>query len=303
MVRFVENIKEIHVEPTTVCQAECSMCARTVLGYHRNSSQNKELTLEKFKELTADLIEHLEKILFCGTLGDPVACVELLDIIDWAQEINPNITIGINTNGAIRNTQWWSDLAKRLQKNIYSYVVFSIDGLEDTNHIYRKKVNWKKLIDNITSFIDAGGVAQWDMLVFDHNKHQVESAKQTAKTMGFRAFRTKVSNRFDFHDTEHLPPDNQMPIVDQEPFSCMAEDTKSVYLSAAGVWYPCCYIHDEHARYLDNTWGNVLSSIENRNHEWRNLKETIENNPLPVCNKSCGTTLRKGQWKTEIFFS
>jgi len=300
---FVENIREIHVEPTTVCQAECSMCARTVLGYHRDKSKNSELTLQTFQNLTHHLIENLEKILFCGTLGDPASCTDLLKIIDWVQSINSNIVIGINTNGAIRNSTWWKQLANKIKQNPYSYVVFSIDGLEDTNHIYRKKVVWNKLIENAQAYISAGGVAQWDMLVFDHNKHQVEEAKQLACNMGFRAFRTKVSNRFELHNTDLLPPDQVMPIIEEEPFSCMAENTNSVYLSAAGVWYPCCYIHDEHARYIDNTWGNVLTSIEDREQQWQELDLSIRTDPLPVCKKSCGSSLRKGQWKTEVFFS
>lgn len=300
---FVENIREIHVEPTTVCQAECNMCARTVLGYHTNKSKNSELSLETFKQLTSDLIENLEKILFCGILGDPAGCTQLLDIIDWVQSINPDIVIGINTNGAIRNTNWWKQLAHKTNKSPYSYVVFSIDGLEDTNHIYRKQVVWKKLIENAQAYINAGGVAQWDMLVFDHNKHQIDAAKSLAHNMGFRVFRTKVSNRFEFHDTDLLPPDQVMPIIEEEPFSCMAENTNSVYLSAAGVWYPCCYIHDEHARYVDNTWGNVLTSIEDREQQWQELELSIRTDPLPLCKKSCGSSLRKGQWKTEVFFS
>lgn len=300
---FVENIREIHVEPTTVCQAECSMCARTVLGYHRDKSKNSELTLNSFKNLTRHLIGNLEKILFCGTLGDPASCIELLEIIDWVQSINSNIVIGVNTNGAIRNIDWWKQLAHKTNKSPYSYVVFSIDGLEDTNHIYRKQVVWKKLIENAQAYINAGGVAQWDMLVFDHNKHQIDAAKSLAHDMGFRVFRTKVSNRFNSHDTDLLPPDCIMPVVDKEPFECMAENTNSVYLSASGIWYPCCYIHDEQVRYLDNTWGNTLQSIEDRKNHWQDLKTSIENNPLPVCKKSCGTTLRKGQWKTEEFFS
>jgi hypothetical protein len=61
---FVENIKEIHVEPTTVCQAECSMCARTVLNYHsHNKHLNAELSLSKFQALTESIISNLEKIL------------------------------------------------------------------------------------------------------------------------------------------------------------------------------------------------------------------------------------------------
>lgn len=300
---FVENIKEIHVEPTTVCQAECSMCARTVLNYHsHNKHLNAELSLSKFQALTESIISSLKKILFCGILGDPAGCTELLNIIRWSQEKNPNIVIGVNTNGAIRNTQWWEELAAYTSKNAYSYVVFSIDGLGDTNHIYRKNVSWQKLMANTQAYISAGGVAQWDMLVFDHNKHQVEEAKQLAKKMNFRAFRTKVSSRFAQHNTDLLPPDNSSVIVEPSDFSCAAKDTNSVYLSANGFWFPCCYIHDDYLRYNDNTWGNSLQSIDQRSN-WDYLNSTINQNPLKLCSNSCGSTLRKGQWKTEIFFS
>ena len=301
---FVESIKEIHVEPTTFCQAECSMCARTVLNYHSTEKHlNTELSLRKFQQLTEHLISGLEKILFCGTLGDPTSCVELLDIIQWAQEKNPNIVIGINTNGAIRNPAWWKELAARISKNAYSYVVFSIDGLEDTNHIYRKKVIWKKLIENVTAYIGAGGVAQWDMLVFDHNKHQVAEAKQLAESMKFRAFRTKVSSRFNQHQTNLMPPDNSLAEVVPAAFKCMARDTSSVYLSASGLWFPCCYIHDSYLRNSDKSWGDALVSIEQRDSKWEYLDRTLNSTPLIECSKSCGTTLRKGQWKNEVYFS
>lgn len=301
---FVQRIKEIHVEPTTVCQAECDMCARTILGYHTDKTQNHELTLEQFKTQTKDIIAGLEKIMFCGILGDPAASTDLLGMIKWAQKQNPNVVIGINSNGALRNEQWWTELGELTSKNIYSYVVFSIDGLEDTNHIYRRNVQWNKLMDNVRSYITAGGVAQWDMLVFEHNKHQVEVAKQTAEYMGFRLFRSKVSSRFaHIPESKMQPPNLIEPDIEPDEFSCMAQDTSSVYLSAAGVWYPCCFTHDEELRELDNSWGDAVTSIHNRHDSWNELTKTITQVPLPVCTKSCGTTLRKGQWKSEVFFS
>ena len=52
-------------------------------------------------------------------------------------------------------------------------VIFSLDGLEDTNHIYRVGVQFKKVMENTQAFINAGASAHWDMLVFKHNKHHV----------------------------------------------------------------------------------------------------------------------------------
>ena len=57
-------------------------------------------------------------------------------------------------------------------------IIFGIDGLEDTNHIYRKNVKWKKLEENIKIYIKYGGTASWQFIVFEHNKHQENIAKQ-----------------------------------------------------------------------------------------------------------------------------
>ena len=50
-------------------------------------------------------------------------------------------------------------------------VTFGIDGLQDTNHLYRISTNFDKIIKNAKAFIDAGGFAKWHMLVFEHNEH------------------------------------------------------------------------------------------------------------------------------------
>ena len=42
----------------------------------------------------------------------------------------------------------------------YSEVNFSVDGLEDTNHLYRQGVKWEKVEDNMVAFCDAGGLGQ-----------------------------------------------------------------------------------------------------------------------------------------------
>ena len=39
------------------------------------------------------------------------------------------------TNGGARSKQWWTDLGKLTKGKMR--VTFGIDGLEDTNHLYR----------------------------------------------------------------------------------------------------------------------------------------------------------------------
>lgn len=294
---FVPVIKEIHVEPTTVCQAECSMCARTLQGYNLGKVKNKYLTLKILQDKISSIVSGLEKVMFCGVLGDPAACKDLLPMIEWILSKSPNCIIGINTNGALQNVDWWQNLAKLTKDNIRSYVVFSIDGLEDTNHIYRVGVDWNTLITNATSFINAGGSAHWDMLVFKHNEHQIEAAKQLAKDLKFRFFRTKVSSRFD-DSTKLEPPSNHKVEWKNVSFSCMAQDTQSLYLSAEGLWYPCCYTHAYNEAKYDFSWGVPIDTLSNRK-SWDSLEEMIKLNPPKVCTRSCGTTYNKGQWTAE----
>jgi hypothetical protein len=51
-------------------------------------------------------------------------------------------------------------------------------------------------MSNAQAFINAGGRARWDYIVFAHNEHQVEEAEALANKMGFEKFQYKKSARF-----------------------------------------------------------------------------------------------------------
>jgi MoaA/NifB/PqqE/SkfB family radical SAM enzyme len=130
----------------------------------------------------------------CGNYGDPIAARDTLEVFDYFRQHNSKMSLNMYTNGSAKKPDWWKNLAKVLGKN--SYVVFSIDGLEDTNHLYRQNTVWSKIMENAQAFIDAGGNARWDYIVFAHNEHQVEQAEELSKKMGFEKFQYKKSARF-----------------------------------------------------------------------------------------------------------
>jgi MoaA/NifB/PqqE/SkfB family radical SAM enzyme len=102
--------------------------------------------------------------------------------------------LSFHTNASAKTPEWWSKLPAAMGKS--HYVVFSVDGLEDTNHLYRQGTVWKNIMRNAEAFIQAGGRARWDYIVFGHNEHQVEEARALATSMGFEKFNVKKSNRF-----------------------------------------------------------------------------------------------------------
>lgn len=294
----LSNIKTLHIEPTTVCNAQCPQCQREDTNYYVESRDKSEITLEKIKELFSDeFILNLDKMFMCGNFGEPAAARDALDIYKYFKKINPDIVLGMNTNGSIRNSRWWQELAHVLNGPL-DYVVFSIDGLEDTNHIYRKGTVWNKILENVKSFIASGGLAHWDMLVFEHNQHQIEQAKKLAGDIGFSWFRAKVSKRFLYTPVKFLNPPKgyNLPNVKEiGPIKCHALEEQSLYLSATGNLMPCCWFGAE-AFTLDQYAQELLE-------DWDKLKSSWQTNPHKICKNTCtqdtnGTSFSK-QWQIE----
>ncbi len=235
----MRKIKVLHLEPTDVCQAACPACARETDSTFRKD-QKHHLTIGHIQRHFSDRrIKSLDKVFMCGNYGDPAAGAYTGDIYKWVRSLNPNVTLGMNTNGAIQNTFWWHEIG-RLFNQPRDYVVFSIDGLEDTNAVYRKGVSWTKLMQNAQAFIEAGGSAHWDMLIYQHNKHQVDECEQLARDMGFKWFRAKVSKRPLVGRLEW--PRNYQAHSFDGAIKCHAQQEKSVYIDARGNLSPCCWI-------------------------------------------------------------
>jgi MoaA/NifB/PqqE/SkfB family radical SAM enzyme len=193
-----EELCQLHVELTNACNAACPMCTRFHVNspYIRPDLEIDQITLEKFKKyFPPEIIKKCEVILFCGVHGDPGMAKDLYEICCYINETNPKTCVRINTNGGMRKPEFWARMGELFGKNLDDHwswlVTFSIDGLADTNHIYRRNVEWDALIANVKAYIDAGGRAEWDYLIFKHNEHQIDEAKELSKELGFYAFTPK----------------------------------------------------------------------------------------------------------------
>jgi hypothetical protein len=280
----------LHLESTDVCQAACPLCARETRADFNKSLQH-HLRVEQIQHLYSEMqLTKLQKMFMCGNYGDPAAGKYTLDLYRYFRKINPNIVLGMNTNGAIQTTFWWHELAQILDQP-RDYCVFSIDGLEDTNAIYRRNVDWRKLMSNATAFIAGNGNAHWDMLVYKHNQHQVSACEQLARTMGFKWFRAKVSKRPMVNGLE-APIDWQVPKNKTGIIKCQALEEKSEYVDARGRKIPCCW--------LGNSIVNPITNISEVKKTWKT------NNPNEICASVCAsdkTTAFQDQWQYEIQLS
>jgi hypothetical protein len=266
----LRNIDILHIEPTDVCQLACPLCAReTDLAFDKNSHHH--LSVEQVKsQFDKDFILGLEKMFMCGNYGDPAAGKHTLELYRYFRSINPTITLGMNSNGALQNISWWQQLAGIFSQS-QDYVVFSIDGLEDTNHLYRRNCNWSKLIENARAFISAGGSAHWDMLIYQHNEHQVTACQQLAKEMGFTWFRAKVSKR-PLVDSLKRPVFWANTAPKSGAIDCMALKENSIFVSADGKISPCCWLGEKGVEHTE--FDKVMQS-------W------ASNSPNATCNSTC----------------
>ena len=191
----IDNIKSIQIDHTSRCNCMCPQCARVSDGIVNPRMPIDELTVEDYKVIfPSTIIKQVELITQCGNYGDIVASNTILDCLEWLRENGSTAHINIMTNGSARTADWWKRLASIIGLN--GRVTFSIDGLKDTNHLYRVNSNFDRIIANVNTYIKSGGRARWDYLIFDHNQHQVEEAEKLAREIGFESFYVKNTSRF-----------------------------------------------------------------------------------------------------------
>ncbi|HMK67160.1 MAG TPA: radical SAM protein, partial [Stellaceae bacterium] len=236
-----DAIRLVHLELTTRCNALCPMCRRVDEGRVTPGLGLRDLSLAELKAIfPEDFLRQLRQIDLCGVYGDPVFARSFEDALAWFIEVNPALDLNINTNGGMRQVQWWGELARRFRS---LRMIFAIDGLSDTHAIYRRGTSFERVVENARAFIDAGGRAQWDFLVFRHNEHQVEEARRLAGDWGFEIFLPKYSGRFyrGYYETDPRLGDDEkwerFPIHDEnrEIVGYLEPPSKPEYVNPAYV--------------------------------------------------------------------
>lgn len=313
----VGEVRHIHLELSSLCNARCPLCPRNFYGYPYNSGYNEaNLSLSHLQTiLTIEFVAQLDEILINGNYGDFVMNPESVDIIAWLRTINPKMKIHISTNGGARDRNFWQQLAK-----LNLEISFCIDGLEDTHHLYRQDTVYQQVIKNAKTYIDAGGQAVWTWTEFDHNSHQIEEARARSEILNFYSFNVRptyrdsgpVYNRqgkktFKLKNIDHGLPDQLDDEYIKEyqkrkvstthlsekikHISCEAKTNKSIYISSSGIVNPCCYIG------LANTAPQFYSgvaeldqfqSIEKSIDLFKNIEKTFDSKQqLRACQNFC----------------
>jgi MoaA/NifB/PqqE/SkfB family radical SAM enzyme len=238
-----------HIETTSKCTLECPLCDRTWFYETFKKRNLHEINIDHL----VSFVGPNANIEMCGNNGDPIYHSKFHELCKRLKANNCKLII--TTNGSSKTKTWWEKLNTILDEN--DMLVFSIDGLEDTNHIYRKNAKWKSIITAIEVFAERKCKLQWKYIVFKHNQHQIYHAKKLSEVLKFDHFRLEQSSRW--LGKKELMPDreyvdeqyeHQEKILIDKKYKadmrprCLVDDSpkKGLYIDSEGDFYPCCWM-------------------------------------------------------------
>lgn len=211
---------KLEVELSTRCVSKCPAWPRTPTPQNLKEDQDWNVGFLDPEVLYSLLrndakIRHLN---FCGAYGDPIYHPRLHEIIARIHRDFPHVDFAIETNGSHRSEDWWRDLGKVLEPR--DTVIFSIDGLRDTNHLYRVNTNWDSIMTGVKTLrAFHTGAMDWKWILFRHNQHQGEEAYRLSKNLGFNRFILVKSGRYD---------DSNFPTIKVEDLEANLRSLQSV---------------------------------------------------------------------------
>lgn len=280
------EIKIIDQGLTTRCNLRCKFCNRQLFDYHPKKT---DISIDVLRKIyTPDFVDQLKKVIICGSWGDPIFYPNLEEFLDL---LDNKFTISTNAN--MKNSKWWYEFGKKYNGN----VTFAIDGVK-TYSKYRIGGSFQKAFRHMESFINGGGTASWQYILFRYNEGEdYEKAKELAKKTG-----VKIDMRFSHTYTdEYQKPEYFEEQRIKRPW-CMVPNRHQISIDTFGDVTPCCHTRPSKlmrqqnfdnylfAKYIKdrkniNLYYSTLENILNSeffNYFIRNYKT------LSVCQRSCG---------------
>lgn len=270
-----EEVIRLNVDVNSACNAACPGCARQIGNIYRNEIYplNQHMSLEMWTKLFREVGHQIKSVVFCGNYGDAGATNHLPDMLQAAHAINPETYFIVVSNMGLNSTDYWRRLGNSIPKHCLQ-VQCSIDGLEDTNHLYRRFVKWDKVMRNVQALSETGALMIWKYIEFEWNKHQIDQARAIAESFNFHDFIVTPNNHpgsdkfftelreqlgekwnsvehhlkvpFEMPDWRDLDPEESYTkrmseIKEYDTIECYTKTEQSVHIDWNGHVWPCCW--------------------------------------------------------------
>lgn len=299
MLWEIEGLR-VFLDVSTYCNAGCPQCHRTSengLG-KQDWLPLVRWDLETFQQaFPPKELQKVSKFKFCGTWGDPVMCKELYEMCEYIIA-NSWAGISIDTNGSIRNEEWWWNLGVTCGNRLE--VVFAIDGTTQEQHErYRRFTDLSKVLANMSMLSQTPAKVSSQTILFRHNENDQENIKALVKSNGSGNHSFVISDRFDrknaqagkryfFNENgeeEYLERANQDALPDgkisgtnikehsNEIVCRWAKPRNEIVVNPDGQVLPCCFHANAHYQnQFDSNYGKEV-------HEHPIYMEEYDANP------------------------
>ena len=288
-----------HIEISSKCTVKCPRCAREEVP---DTLVNSELRLDFFKKnFTPEFIlEHVEKITFCGDDGDPIYAHDLFEVIEYFKSVKP-VKIVIVTNGSYKKPSWWMELGHVLDAD--DHIHFSMDGWDQaSNEQYRVNSDWDSIISGVRMLRQSSDVFMTrDTILFKFNEDHLDFMEQQSKQLGFDEFQITRSTKFNkvypiYPKDDYLQPKDSN-ISDNHRFkrelrrltarsvSTVGQSTndrlfqqqeeingikplcgignKGLFINSQGKFFPCCWVANRYNH--NNEWMEISTQFDLNN--------------------------------------
>jgi len=273
---IIDDIQIIHTELTNKCNARCPGCSRTQNGdtHPYLKKQLMEWSIDDFKKIFPKNIVKNKSFTLGGVVDEPMMVKDIVSICEYI--VANHGEIEINTNTGSNKAEIFAQIGKLSEQSNAIKMIFSVDGCENTNHLYRVNVQWNKVLENMTAYVEQGGVCEWHYLIFQHNKSDIENAKLISKKLKIPLyFRQNTRNIKDWQSSVKTKLKDQTVVVNQtistdEDFkhpehdkvknwkhkdvdtemantiNCLMLHKKEIFIDWSGKLWPCCWFSTDY---------------------------------------------------------
>ena len=283
----------MHVELTSRCTLACPGCPRTMIANQIGTYPKLDLDLENFyRFLDCESGQNLPTLYLEGNHGDPIYYPQLIEFVKTFRSKKYTIV----TNGSYRDQSFWESLADQMTKD--DWIIFSIDGLEHNNHLYRRNSDWKSIMLGIDIMKRSPVNLGWKTIAFNYNYKEIHQIKKFDENKA-DLFLAKKTSRFG--DESLRPPAEQVeffreytPELEQlKDIEPQCDSHAKEYVAADGFYWPCCWISSSFTLPKSELWkqrsewtirNHNLDQMRNRLNSWI---PDMQSNPDVVCRMMC----------------
>ena len=261
----------LDIELTTNCNARCPQCSSTDeinVNKRKDWLPLQQVSIEVFKKWFP-ITNSIKNFHFSGKFGDPGMCKDLKEIVEYIINSNDTSTISINTNGSMRDEDFWFSLGLLGKERIH--IIFDVDGIDQKMHeFYRRGTNLKKVLSNLEATCQTLAKVSVLTVMFKHNENYIEDIQNMCRKLGVKNFDTVEGNAFwDGPNYDFIDEDGNKQVLEQitrkdreqglersdrrvrdhrhwhKPYKeivCLAAKDKNLQVTSKGLVMPCCHL-------------------------------------------------------------